>query len=379
LKQAPARSAGPQALPIRAQARTIARGLLTFALVILALWTASDFVTPVGWAAIIAIATWPVYAPVASHLSERRRPILAPLLFTALVGLLLFAPIALTAHQLTQQSEAIFSLMTQVRENGVAVPSWIGQLPIAADFFQQWWRDNLTEPKAAAGWFELFNAETAAEWIKALGGQLLHRIFMFLISLLALFMILRNAEWLAARTLQTAERVFGDPAERLVEKMVEAVRGSVNGTVVVAILEGMLIGIAYAIAGVPYWALFALLTTVFAMLPFGAWIAFTVAALALLLNSGSALAAALVFAWGALVMLVGDNFVWPTLVGGAARLPFLFALIGIFGGLQTFGLIGLFVGPVIMAALLTVWHEWLLAPEPPVDAPASETTERKSD
>jgi len=173
--------------------------------------------------------------------------------------------------------------------------------------------------------------------------------------------------------------VFGDPAERLVEKMVEAVRGSVNGTVVVAILEGMLIGIAYAIAGVPYWALFALLTTVFAMLPFGAWIAFTVAALALLLNSGSALAAALVFAWGAVIMLVGDNFVWPTLVGGAARLPFLFALIGIFGGLQTFGLIGLFVGPVIMAALLTVWHEWLLASEAPVDAPASETTERKSD
>jgi predicted PurR-regulated permease PerM len=379
LKQAPARSGGPQALPIRPGARTIARGVLTFALIILALWTASDFLTPVGWAVIIAIAAWPVYAPVASHLSDRRHPIVPPLLFTVLVGLLLFVPIALTAHQLAQQSETIFSLMTQAREKGMAVPSWIGQLPIAADFLQQWWRDNLTEPQAAAGWFDRFNAEAAAEWIKALGGQLLHRTFMFLISLLALFMILRNAEWLAARTLQTAERVLGDPAERLAEKMVEAVRGSVNGTVAVALLEGMLIGVAYAIAGVPYWALFAVLTTMFAMLPFGAWIAFTVAAMALLLNSGSALAAALVFAWGALVMLVGDHFVWPTLVGGAARLPFLFALIGIFGGLQTFGLIGLFLGPVIMAALLTVWREWLLASEPPADAPASEQIQRKSD
>jgi predicted PurR-regulated permease PerM len=63
-------------------------------------------------------------------------------------------------------------------------------------------------------------------------------------------------------------------------------------------------------------------------------------------------------------MLVGDYFIWPTLVGGAARLPFLFALIGIFGGLQTFGLIGLLVGPVIMAALLTVWREWLLSSDP---------------
>jgi predicted PurR-regulated permease PerM len=59
------------------------------------------------------------------------------------------------------------------------------------------------------------------------------------------------------------------------------------------------------------------------------------------------------------VMLAGDHFVWPTLVGNSARLPFLVALIGIFGGLQVFGLIGLFVGPVIMAALLTVWREWL--------------------
>ena len=61
-----------------------------------------------------------------------------------------------------------------------------------------------------------------------------------------------------------------------------------------------------------------------------------------------------------LVMLAGDNFVWPTLVGGAARLPFLFAFVGIFGGLATFGLVGLFLGPVIMAALLTIWREWVV-------------------
>jgi predicted PurR-regulated permease PerM len=365
LKQTPDRAAGPQALPIRAEARTIARGLLTFALIALALWTAGDFLTPIGWAAIIAIATWPIYAPLASHLSERRRPVLAPLLFTVLVGLLLFTPIALATHQIAQQSQMIVAWMTQARDNGIPVPSWIEQFPIAADFLQQWWRDNLSEPKGAAAWFERFNAEAAAEWTKALGGELLHRTFMFLISLLALFLTLRHGEWLAARTLETAERMFGDPAERLAQKMVEAVRGSVNGTVVVAILEGMLIGMAYAIAGVPYWALFALLTTAFAMLPLGAWVAFTVAALMLLISGGSVMAAALVFGWAAIVMLVGDHFIWPTLVGGAARLPFLFALIGIFGGLQTFGLIGLFVGPVIMAALLTVWREWILASDTP--------------
>jgi hypothetical protein len=68
------------------------------------------------------------------------------------------------------------------------------------------------------------------------------------------------------------------------------------------------------------------------------------------LNGGSGLGTAGVMVWGATVMLVGDYFVWPTLAGGAGRLPFLMALVGIFGGLQSFGLIGLFLGPVIMAS-----------------------------
>jgi predicted PurR-regulated permease PerM len=64
--------------------------------------------------------------------------------------------------------------------------------------------------------------------------------------------------------------------------------------------------------------------------------------------------------WGAAVMLVGDHFVWPALVGGAARLPLLLALVGIFGSLQSFGLIELFRGAIILAALMTIWPEWLM-------------------
>jgi predicted PurR-regulated permease PerM len=113
------------------------------------------------------------------------------------------------------------------------------------------------------------------------------------------------------------------------------------------------------IAGVPHAVLFAILTAAFAMLPLGAWFAFTAAALVFLVEGGGGLAAAAVFGWGAVVMLVGDNFVQPALIGGAVRLPFLWALIGIVGGLESFGLVGLFLGPVIMAALLTIWREWI--------------------
>ena len=177
--------------------------------------------------------------------------------------------------------------------------------------------------------------------------------------LTALFVLFQGGAGLSDQILEAADRLFGEPGDRLASKLVVAVRDTVNGTVLVAVIEGTLIGIVYALAGVPHALLFALLTIAFAMLPFGAWVAFTTAALVLLLSGGSIWSAALVFGVGAIVMLVGDNVIWPALVRGTAQLPFLLAFVGIFGGLQVFGLLGLFVGPVIMVALLTVWREWL--------------------
>ena len=352
-------------LPLHAGARLTARVALAIALVAAALWTASDFLPALIWAVILAIAVWPLYTRFA-RADEPSAP--AAALFTALVGLVLIFPIALATWQVAQQSDVLFAWIKQSQDKGIAVPDWVARLPIAADALQQWWRENLTDPKAATGWLQSVNADKMAEFFKTFGGQLLTRAFMFFVALLALFVLLRNGRWIARRFLETADRIFGDPGEGLAGKMAEAIRGTVNGTIVVALGEGALIGLGYVMAGVPNPLLFTVLTTAFAMLPFGAWAAFTAAAISLGVSGGEPWAAFAVFAWGALVMLAGDNFIWPTLVGGAARLPFLFAFVGIFGGLATFGLLGLFLGPVIMAALLTVWREWVMPAEPQRDA-----------
>ncbi len=354
------RTSHPEPLPRNPQARLIARTVLTILLVLLALFVARNFLAALAWAAVIAITAWPVYTRFAGVISRNRAPVLAPLLFTLLTGVLLFLPIALAAQQAAEEGDRLLKWITRLRESGIAVPQWLAQLPIAGGFAARWWQANLADPAGARALLGIFNQESLAAWIQALGGQLIHRLFLFLIALLALSVLLRHGAWLTGRVLDTADRVLGDPGERLASKMVDAVRGTVNGTVVVAIAEGALIGVGYVLAGVPNALLFALLTMAFAMLPLGAWVAFSVAALVLLAQGGSALAAAGVFAWGAVVMLIGDHFVWPALVGGAARMPFLLALVGIFGGLQTFGLIGLVIGPVIMAALVTIWREWLM-------------------
>ncbi|HEX8663105.1 MAG TPA: AI-2E family transporter [Beijerinckiaceae bacterium] len=338
-----------------AGARRVVRLCFAAALVVLALWVARSYLAALAWAAVIAIGAWPLYRRFAARMPGR---VLAPLAFTALTAVVIAIPVVLALIEIGRESQAIVGWAGRARETGVPAPEWLVRAPLLGQHLDQWWRTNLADPKAAG---DLFggNANSLAEWSKSFGGQVLYRLFLALLTFMALFLLLRDGEKIAARVLALADRWLGGPGERLAERTVVAVRGVVNGTVLVAVGEGIIIGAAYVVAGVPHAVLFAILTGAFAMLPLGAWFAFTAAALVHLLEGGSGLSAALVFAWGAVVMLIGDNFVQPGLIGGAARMPFLWALIGIAGGLEVFGLVGLFLGPVVMAALLTIWREWI--------------------
>jgi predicted PurR-regulated permease PerM len=348
---------GNAPLPLHASARIAMRTALAVVLVSLSVWVAFDFLPALGWAVVLALALWPLYARFARLLPARWPPVIAPLAFTVLTGVLLFVPIAIAIHEISREASEIIGWIARLRDTGIAVPGWVAQLPVASEFAVEWWRKNLSDPRAAGAWFP--DADSVSGWMTAFGGQLLHRIFMFFIALTALYELLRHGPWIGERALGTADRILGDPGERLASRMVEAVRGTVNGTVLVAVAEGLLIGIGYFAAGIPNPLMFTLLTIACAMIPLGAWLAFTAAAFLLVFHGGSQWVAGAVVGWGAAVMLVGDYVLWPTLVGGAARLPFLVAVVGIFGGLQVFGLLGIFLGPVIMAALLVVWREWL--------------------
>jgi predicted PurR-regulated permease PerM len=338
-----------------------ARVVLALMLVVLALWTALSFLPSLIWATILAVALWPLYLTFAKRFMAGPSGA-AAFVFTVLVALILVTPISLAVYEIAQQSDVLIGWMKRAGEGGIAVPDWVARLPIAAESTEQWWRANLSDPKAATAWLQTLNADNVSDLFRTFGGQLLHRLFLLFFSLLALFALLRNGRAVASRFLETSDRLFGEAGEGLVEKMIDATRATVNGTVLVAVGEGIATGIGYYVAGVPNALIFVIFTTAFAMIPFGAWLAFAAAAFVTISGGGSGVAAVGILLWGTLVMLAGDHFVWPTLVSGSARLPFLLAFVGIFGGLAAFGLIGLFVGPVIMAALLAMWREWIFRP-----------------
>lgn len=347
------------ALPFDSRARAMARTAIAILVVLLAAWVVRDFLVALTWAAVIAIAVWPIYIRFTATVPGGRFPALAPLLFTLLTGLVLLVPIILAVHQIAQGSDAFARSLNALQHSGIPVPVWLAQLPIAGSYLDQWWRTNLSNPEVLVEWLRSVNVENITAWTSTLGGALLHRLFLFLITLIALFLVLRDGAWLADRALATAGHLLGDPGERLMGKIAGAIRATVSGTVAAAIVKGAVIGLAYVLTGVPHPLLFTVVTMVLAMVPLGAWAALAAAVLILLIHGGTWLVAAGLAGFGTATLLIGENVIQPALIGGAARLPFLLVLIGIIGGMQSFGLLGLFLGPVIMAALLTIWREWI--------------------
>ncbi len=145
--------------------------------------------------------------------------------------------------------------------------------------------------------------------------------------------------------------------------------GTVDGLVLVGLGEGVLMGIAYAIAGVPHPTLLGGLTAVAAMVPFVVTFVFIGVGL-ILLAQGSVVPAVVIVLLGTVVVLVADHLIRPALIGGATRLPFLWVLFGILGGVETWGIVGLFIGPALMAALILLWREFTEGSKPKAGAMA---------
>jgi predicted PurR-regulated permease PerM len=345
-----------------ASSQRIARIVLAAALVLLGLWILRRVLPALAWATILAIALWPLYWRLLRAVPERRQRVLAPLAITSLVGLVLIVPLVYAAIEVARESGSLVQYLGELRHSGVPMPSWLPRLPGLGHQAADWWQANLSDPQTMKELLGRIYTNIPAKSASELGGEIVHRLIIFGFTLLTLFFLFREGAALSLQLLALSHRMLGPSGERVARHMIAAVHGTVTGLVLVGLAEGVLLGVAYAFAGLPHAVSIAALTGVLAVIPFGAPVAFCAAGLYLFAR-GSTAAAAAVVGFGFLVVFVADHFVRPFLIGGAARLPFLWVLLGILGGLETFGLLGLFLGPVVMAALISLWREWTQAPQ----------------
>jgi len=338
-------------------------------LIIAALFTLREFLPALAWTVIFAIALWPLFHRLARRWPRHQRELL-PALFILAVVLVFVLPVILIAVPLAADAHAATQWLQQVQQSGLPPPPFLGHLP-GGNELTSLWQQKLSQPGQISVLTKGAIKGGGAKAATLLGRETLHRLVLFGFMLLGLFFFLRDSEDVIKQLRVGSRRAFGAAGEDIGRQIINSVHGTVNGLVLVGLGEGLLLGLGYLAAGVPHPTLFGLMTAIFAMVPFGAAIAIFVAA-AVLLAKGSTTAAIIIIVLGAVVTFAADHFVRPALIGGATRLPFIWVLLGILGGVSAWGLVGLFVGPAIMAALILVWREWIGAQRGPINPSAAE-------
>ncbi len=338
------------------------RGALLLILLGTALYVLSPYILPLLWGAILAFATYPLL-----RLLRRRikRPVLSALLMTALLLGLVVAPLLSFALPLTQEVlQEVQKIRSFIDNPRATLPSWIDHIPLLG-------------PRAE-GWYQHFRSHTPSIsiFIDRLQSHLLmlgNRLFSLmtdagriavktLIFLLALFSFyLRGpALWEGIRTLLL--RFGGPDTERPFNQIAPVTRGVVYGMFFTALAQALLAGIGFGVARVPEALLLTFLLFFLALFPMGA-VAVWLPASFTLLAQGRTLAFILFLLWNAIIVGGIENVIKPIFIGRSSEMPFILILLGVLGGLGAFGIIGLFIGPVILAILQTLWQDFVHVPE----------------
>lgn len=327
----------------------------TVAVVLLTLFVVHNFIVPIIWAGILALATWPVKEWLASKITTNDT-VLASIL-TVVISLVVAIPLFWLTVIAVQEAKLLTAFLLEANRHGIAAPDWLAALP-KGEYLVQRWNELIGTPKGVS--HLLVNGhisiKTFSDFIKIVGLQLAHRSVTFGFALVALFFFYRDGERLAKQIDALGHYCLQSRWTLYAHQLPGAITATVNGVILVGIAVGVIMGVVYGILGVPLAAMFGALTAIFAMIPFGAPVIFVICAFILLVKS-QFIAAFVLGSVGTLVMLIADHFIRPVLIGGATRLHFLAVLFGILGGVETLGLVGLFIGPVIMVLFTTLWRE----------------------
>jgi len=348
-------------------AQKAARYVLIGALVLAGAWMLRTFIPALCWAVVLAIATSGLYDRWRARFHGGRREVWAALSFTLIVGAVVLAP--LIYGGVVAGREAILVAREFAASAGKGpppMPSWVVQVP----WLNRWVRDFWVQYIGAGGTgaAQVHASPAVIEWTRIVGMQVARRVVTLGFTLLALFFVYLNRDRLSAQVPKMFRRLFGSSVDRLLRRVVMAIRAAVDGIVLVAVGEGAIMCGVYALAHAPHPILSGVVTGVFATIPFAAPVVFGTVAVVLLVR-GSIAAAVVVGAAGTVVLFIADHFVRPVIIGAGGKLPFLWALLGILGGVESFGLVGIFIGPALMAALVSLWRGWV--EEMPADAPPS--------
>ncbi len=353
---------------LRALSRRVILAVFLGGLLLLSFEVLKFFLVPVAWAGILAFVTWPVYAPLARAAPDL--PNLTALAMTIALAAAFVAPmIWLIAVLRTEFIIAYDFLRGEFSVGAIKLPNFVLSIPWLGEQLQAL-LDRVANDREALRAEILHWLEPQMSKLGVLAGSITHVAANMLIALVTVFFFYRDGALLVQQAALVLRRFVGRRSQRYVKAVGDTTKAVVYGIVLTALVQGVLAGLGYWVAGLQAPALLGAVTSLVALIPFGTPFVWGAAGVWLLLTGSTAAGIGLLL-WGALVVSSVDNLIRPLVISSATRIPFLLVMFGVFGGLVAFGAVGLFLGPVVLAVLIGVWHEWLEGPyRPPVDATA---------
>ena len=339
------------------RASWILGGALLIGLAVVVGQVLSHFATALTWAVILAVSLWPVHRRIRERLGDHPRAAASLTLLLVTLGIVVpvTAITVLLVHELETLSSDVRGDVSQQME---ALEKEVTGLPYVGERL----REVLVVLRADTGAAVKSMAGDHVGRVLSVAGQtagaVSRTLFNIVVCLFTAFFLFLHGDSLAAQLRAAGTRVGGPRLEVILQHVGITVRAVVYGLVMTAVVQGVFAALGFWVAGVPFPILLGALTMVLSFVPMGHAVVWVPAAAWLVLQSKYWVAAGLVL-WGAGVVASIDNVIRPVFIGVRTGIPLLLVFIGVLGGILSFGLVGIFVGPVAIAVALALWWEWM--------------------
>ena len=347
--------------------RTVLAVLFIGALIGTSLWVLKPFLGAAIWAVTIVTATWPLMISIQDRLLGRRS--LAVAVMTVVLLCFLVIPLWLAIGTIVSNADQIAGWVKSASVFEVPPPpDWLGRLPLfGGDLIAAW------EKVALAGLQDFVKklapyGGTAIQWFAAEVGGFGALVLQFLLTVVFAALLYAKGEQATSWVKRFGRRLAGPRGEHSIQLAGQAVRGVALGVVVTALAQSILGGVGLAISGIPFAAILTAVMFMLAVAQIGPLLVL-VPSVVWLYWSGSTGWGTFLLIW-TLVVGTMDNFLRPILIKKGADLPLLLIFSGVVGGLIAFGLIGIFVGPVVLAVAHTLLSAWVDDKAGEVEPPA---------
>ncbi len=342
-------------------AERLLMGLLLVGIAVGCGFVLRPFSSAMLWAAILVFTTWPVFEWVRDHLRVRRTG--AALVMVLLTAILLVLPLAVAAPAGADDVANLRHSIEQLLDSGLpSSPAWLYHLPMFGPTLSDYWNSWAADLSVAVDFFRPYFGLIAETGLTLLLG-IASGVAQFLLALFIAFFFWFYGDQMGVYLKAVIRRIAGNYAERLIVVTGKVIRGTVYGLLGTAIVQGMLTTFGLWLSGVPRCVLLGTIAGFLSVLPIGAPLVWIPAALWLLSN-GHVGWAIFLGCYGVGAISGADHIIRPFFIARGAQLPFLLTVLGVLGGALAFGLLGIFMGPVLLGVGFTLVAEFARQDQP---------------